>query len=69
MIESIQVAKTATYGDAQQALSGLKTFNYIYGSNGSGKTTISRVVAKPDDPAHAGCRVAWKGGATLETLV
>lgn len=69
MIESIHVAKTATYGDAQQSLSGLKTFNYIYGSNGSGKTTISRVVAAPGDPAHASCRVAWKGGAPLETLV
>ena len=69
MIESIHVAKTATFGDTSQSLTGLKTFNYIYGSNGSGKTTISRVVAKPGDPAHASCAVVWNGGAPLETLV
>jgi wobble nucleotide-excising tRNase len=69
MIESIHVGNTATYGGNQQSLSGLKTFNYIYGSNGSGKTTISRVLAEPGAPAHASCRVTWKGGAPLETLV
>ena len=53
MIESIHVCKTATYGETQQSLSGLKTFNYIYGSNGSGKTTISRVLSEPSAPAHA----------------
>ena len=45
MIESIHIAKTATFGDAPQAMIGLKMFNYICGSNGSGKTTISRVIA------------------------
>lgn len=69
MIESIHVGKTATYGDTEQSLSGLKTFNYIYGSNGSGKTTISRVLADPRDPAHERCRVVWKGDTPLETLV
>lgn len=69
MIESIHVAKTATYGDALQSLTGLKTFNYIYGSNGSGKTTISRVVANPADPGHASCKIAWKAGAPLDAFV
>lgn len=65
MIESIHVAKTATYGD----LTGLKTFNYIYGSNGAGKTTISRVVANPGDPAYASCNIVWKAGAPLDAFV
>lgn len=69
MINSIHVAKTATYGNPQQSLTGLKTFNYIYGSNGSGKTTISRVVANPGDPAYANCNIDWKGGAPLDTFV
>lgn len=69
MIESVHLAKTATYGDARQSLTGLKMFNYIFGSNGSGKTTISRVLAKPSDPAHAGCNIAWKGGAPLDAFV
>jgi wobble nucleotide-excising tRNase len=69
VIESIHIAKTATYGDVQQSLSGLKTFNYIYGSNGSGKTTISRVIANPAAPSHAHCRLDWKGGTPIEALV
>ena len=69
MIESIHVAKTATYGDARQSLTDLRTFNYIFGSNGSGKTTISRVVANPDDAAHASCNIAWKAGAPLAAFV
>ena len=69
MIESIHIAKAATYGDNAQALTGLKMFTYIYGSNGSGKTTISRVIGNPASPSHASCRVTWKGGAPLEVMV
>jgi wobble nucleotide-excising tRNase len=69
MIESIHIAKAATYGEASQSLTGLKMFTYIYGSNGSGKTTISRILASPTDVRHASCRIAWKGGAPLEVMV
>lgn len=69
MIDSISLASTATYGDARQSMVGLKTFNYLFGSNGSGKTTISRILAKPGDPEYDHCDVVWKGSASLETLV
>jgi wobble nucleotide-excising tRNase len=69
VIESIHIAKAATYGDNAQALTGLKMFTYIYGSNGSGKTTISRILGDPGGPSHTSCRVTWKGGAPLEVMV
>lgn len=69
MIKSIHIAKAATYGDAPQALTELKMFTYIYGANGSGKTTISRIIANPASAAHSSCRIDWKGGAPLEVMV
>lgn len=69
MIESIQIAKVATYGDAPQTLTALKAFTYIFGSNGSGKTSISRIINNPSDPAYANCRVVWRGGIPLEVMV
>lgn len=69
MLETIHLSGVATYGESPQALQGLKQFNFFYGSNGSGKTTISRVVADPDHPDHARCRLVWKNGQAIEALV
>lgn len=67
MIESIQIKGVATYGDTSEQLSGLSKFNFLYGSNGSGKTTITRVVA--DEGGFPACSVTWKGGTKLQALV
>lgn len=67
MIESITIAGTATYGPSPEALNGLSRFNFVFGANGTGKTTLSRVIA--DEVAFPSCRVAWKAGAKLEALV
>lgn len=67
MITSLSIADIASYGSEQQSLSTLSQFNYIYGSNGSGKTTISRVIA--DDTAYPSCSLTWNGGKSLDTLV
>ena len=69
MIETILLSGVATYGEHPQALQPLKSFNFFYGSNGSGKTTISRVVADPAHPDHARCRLVWKNGRPIEALV
>lgn len=67
MINSLTIAKVATFGPAREDLTDLRQFNYIFGSNGTGKTTISRIIANtlstPD------CSVAWKDGRHLEALV
>ena len=67
MIEKIQICNVATYGATSEELIDLKAINFVYGSNGTGKTTISRVIADCD--SHADCTLAWKGSTPLELLV
>ncbi|MBE7527231.1 MAG: AAA family ATPase [Burkholderiales bacterium] len=67
MIESITISGAASFGQETQTLSGLAQFNYLFGSNGVGKTTVSRILA--EESAHPSCSVGWKGGTKLEALV
>lgn len=67
MIERIEISKVATYGSSTEAMNGLKEINFVYGSNGTGKTTISRVIA--DCASHPHCSLIWRGGAPIELLV
>ena len=67
MIKSIQIKNIATYGASPKVLDNLSEINYIYGSNGTGKTTISRVIA--DDLYCPDCKVTWQPGPQLERLV
>ncbi len=66
MIESITISGVATY-DTPQKLDGLSLFNFLFGSNGSGKTTVSRVIA--DETKFPACKVTWKRGTTLQPFV
>ena len=67
MIESLSIADTATYGLKPQVLDRLTRFNFLFGTNGVGKTTITKVIANPG--AHLHCNVAWKKGTPLEPMV
>ena len=67
MIESIEIKGVATYGDVSENMNGLSKFNFIYGSNGSGKTTITRVIA--EEEAFPACKVMWNGGTKLQAMV
>jgi wobble nucleotide-excising tRNase len=67
MIESIEIQDVATYGNTSEILNGLSKFNFLYGSNGAGKTTITRVIA--DERRYPTCSVTWKGGTKLQTMV
>ena len=67
MIEQIRVKNVATYGASPEKLDDLAEINFIYGSNGTGKTTISRVIADTIDSSE--CAVTWQAGVPLETLV
>jgi len=67
MIETISLAKTATYGDQPEVLGPLRRVNFIFGTNGTGKTTISRVIA--NCTGYAPCGVAWKDGRPMQALV
>lgn len=67
MIESLSISKTATYGATPQVLDRLGRFNFIFGTNGAGKTTITRVIASPGE--HPNCAIAWNRGTPLEPMV
>jgi len=67
MIESIQIAGYATYDIVSETLSDLSKFNFFFGSNGSGKTTITKVIA--DEGSFPTCTVNWKGGMKLQAMV
>lgn len=67
MIESIRIAGIATYDTSPEGLSDLAKFNFLYGSNGSGKTTITRVIADEGElPTRS---VTWKDGPKLQAMV
>lgn len=67
MIEEITIAAEATFDSTPTVMSGLSSFNYIFGANGTGKTTISRIVSNCLTFPH--CSLSWKGGTALETVV
>lgn len=67
MIESINIAGIATFGSTPEALNGLSQFNFLFGSNGTGKTTVSRIIA--DEGIFPTCNVTWKGGTKLQPMV
>lgn len=66
MIESISLHKEATF-NTRQSLERLSQINLVYGSNGTGKTTISRVIDDVDRFDRCGMR--WRNGTPLETFV
>ncbi|HRO56440.1 MAG TPA: AAA family ATPase [Nitrosomonas europaea] len=67
MIESITIQGAPSFGQEAQAIDGLSQFNFLFGSNGAGKTTVSRIIA--DESAFPSCAVNWKGATKLESLV
>ncbi len=67
MIKQIRIEDVASFGSPAVSMSSLSQFNYIYGANGTGKTTISRIIASEDD--FPSCRVLWAENRRLETLV
>jgi len=67
MLESVTIAAEATFDATPTVMSGLSTFNYVFGANGTGKTTISRVIANCTNYPH--CSLSWKGGTPLEAVV
>jgi wobble nucleotide-excising tRNase len=67
MIESITISGVATYVGKAEELGGLSRINFLFGSNGTGKTTVSRIIA--DESSFTSCKVTWKGGTKLQPLV
>ncbi|EIE01379.1 MULTISPECIES: AAA family ATPase [Leptospira] len=67
MIELIRISDVAAFGSTPEELSSLSRINFIFGSNGSGKTTISRIIANEEE--YGSCSVLWKAGTKLQPMV
>jgi len=67
MLESVTIAAEATFDATPTVMGGLSKFNYVFGANGTGKTTLSRIIANCG--AFPRCSLSWKGGTHLETVV
>jgi len=69
MIESLSIKSIATFDEAGVQLTNLKKINFIYGANGCGKTTITKVANNPIDTLYANCSIIWKNGIPIKALV
>ncbi|WP_394129504.1 AAA family ATPase [Shewanella maritima] len=67
MIKEIHIVPTVATYINQVSLTDLRTINFIFGANGTGKTTISRVIAGSDGYSH--CPLSWQGDIALERMV
>ena len=67
MLSSVAISNYASYKN-EQKLGPLKAINFVFGCNGSGKTTISRILANAENPPP-GCSVAWDAEGALQVRV
>lgn len=67
MIEAVHLANEGAYDAHGTSLGGLKALNFIFGPNGSGKTTVSRVIGSTE--LYSDCTVTWAANNKLETRV
>lgn len=65
MIQSFQIRNIGTYDAVGISCNNLAKVNFIYGANGSGKTTISKLLNNP----QSNCTVNWLDNRTVETFV
>jgi wobble nucleotide-excising tRNase len=69
MINNIELKNIATYDGTGTSLNNLKEINFIYGANGSGKTTVSNLMNNPQDRKYRDCNIIWKDGYIVHTMV
>mgnify|MGYP000038295630 CR=1 FL=1 len=67
MISEIKINPPLATYQTLATLSDLRRINFVFGANGTGKTTISRVIAGACGDSHS--ELVWQGGAALEAMV
>lgn len=67
MIESISLSNIATYHPDKSEVISLKKINFIYGANGAGKTTISRLIEKPSLSIDSS--ITWLNNTPVPAMV
>lgn len=67
MIKSIVIDNVASFKGKPVIIDDLNKLCFFYGANGSGKTTISKIIN--DINMYSNCRVNWDNGIKLTPLV
>lgn len=67
MINEIQINQPVPTYLLPPLMTDLRKINFIFGANGSGKTTICRVVEQAESHTH--CFLNWKNSAPLQSMV
>ncbi|MCQ2040893.1 MULTISPECIES: AAA family ATPase [Stutzerimonas stutzeri subgroup] len=69
MLNSITLKNVATFDSDGVALDGLSKINFVYGANGSGKTTVSNFLSGEFSERYSSCAASWVNNQPLELLV
>ncbi len=69
MISSIHIKNVATYDESGVKIDSLKKINFIYGANGTGKTTITNLLNDTTLPQFSESTVTWEHNIPMKTLV
>lgn len=70
MIKSVIIKNIATYDSMNGVIiDGLKKINFIYGTNGCGKTTLSNFLLDPINEKYTNCSIKWSDETPTKTLV
>lgn len=59
----------ATYDENGIAIENTEKINYIYGTNGCGKTTISNFLSNTEDDQFSDCEVEWENNTSEKVFV
>lgn len=68
MLQTITIKNYATYNNIGCTCESLNKINFIYGANGTGKTTISNYLNAPNREEYTDCQILWQD-SPLEVLV
>lgn len=59
LIKEIHMRNCATYVERGGSMADCQKINFVYGSNGSGKSTISNYLQSSDDAMFSDCEIKW----------
>ena len=69
MLNQINLRTVASYGDESQQIADLNVVNFIFGDNGSGKSTIARLIENDQLPEFSNSSLKWDAYGSVQTLV
>lgn len=69
MIKTINMKNCASYDNEGISICDCNRVNYIYGHNGSGKSTISNYLQDPSLAQFCDCSIEWELGTESEVHV